>query len=126
MAIFDQMERATWNTAGAVFGDSGQWRDLTAGPPPVFYTGAVLVNEPTETEGYQMGNRGADHYEITRPTIEYYAGTFPGLYEQVRGGSTSQLIAVTNTQAGTTVNYSVEAVKKAFDGDIYIAEVIRL
>lgn len=108
--LFDGLQAAVYGTSTTVFGVDAAWSPSIGGDE---LTGRVLEREPTEEE-----KSGPVSFSPIDFYVEWYAGTFPGLFEAVRDGNT-EIVTVGET------NYIVRSVTKKFDGQTYTAKMVR-
>ncbi len=87
------------------FGYDATWSPLAGGD---IETARVLLNQPTNKESI-----GEESYLALRPKMEYFDGSFPGLFESVQENN-SEVIQIDGQQFLT-----VRAEKK-FDGQTII------
>lgn len=105
MSMFDNLQTAVFGTVNTVMADTAVWTPSIGGAAQ---TAKVLFNDPTGKEEIQ-----GQEYDAEKPSIEYLAGTFPGLVELVQNNK-REPIAINGT------NFKAIKAKKMFDGKTII------
>ena len=105
MSNFDAIQEAAFSTVHNVYGDVALWTSNNN------LSGDVLVNAKNEKETIDTGIG----YEGAQYVLEYYEGTFPGLYEKVKKGKTTEYFTVN----GINLVNMPQAIEKMWDGKTY-------
>lgn len=107
---FDAMSDKVFETVEATMGYDGSWLPFGSGTTQ---TARVLYGEPTKEE--KLGDFGDAFTPETR-FMEYWDGSFDGLFESVRSG-VSEHVFVNGEE------YYVADVQKKYDGRNYRARL---
>lgn len=84
MSRFDDIQQHAFENTQNIFGDVAAWMPSNSSE---LQTGKVLYN----SNDIQFAVDDRVFYEDAQYKIEYYKGTFNGLYENIKGGETEYI-----------------------------------
>lgn len=108
---FDNLSDKVFETVEKNMGYDASWSPADASPEQ---TARVLFGEPTRAE--KLGEY-ADEFDPRTFFMEYWDGSFTGLFESVRSG-VEEYVTINSKR------YYVQDVKAKYDGRNYRAEIL--
>lgn len=109
MSLFDGYQRAVFNSAKTLFGDTATWTPSDGSPAT---EGKVLFNNPTNP--IQLGDSDKFQYRPYDYSFEYLKGAFVELKQNVDQGMTETVLI------GEYL-LSVREIQTKYDGKTFIA-----